>query len=136
MESKHIAKKKAPRCKARTASGARCKARPLVGKAYCFWHDPDKSEDRREAGRTGGQKGRCRTLPPNAPDFSIECAQDVAGLLTRTINQTLRGEIDPKVANAVGYLSGVILRDREQGEIEERIARIEAALEAKEGGGR
>jgi len=52
-------------------------------------------------------------------------------LLSRTVNQTLRGEIDPKVANAVGYLSGVILRAREQGEIEERLAKIEEVLKTE-----
>jgi len=53
-------------------------------------------------------------------------------LLSRTVNQTLRGEIDPKVANAVGYLSSVILRAKEQGEIEERVAKIEEALKTQQ----
>jgi hypothetical protein len=54
----------------------------------------------------------------------------VVELLSRTVNQTLRGEIDPKVANAVGYLSSVILRAREQGTLEERLAKLEEALES------
>jgi hypothetical protein len=63
----------------------------------------------------------------------VSDASSVVESLSRTVNQTLRGEIDPKVANAEGYLSGVILRAREQGEIEERVAKIEEALKTQGG---
>ena len=46
-------------------------------------------------------------------------------LLSVTINQVRRGKLDPKVANAVGYLSGIILKAKEQSEIEVRIKQIE-----------
>lgn len=70
-------------------------------------------------------------MPTGTPDFRATSAESVVKLLSRTVNQTLRGEIDPKVANAVGYLSGVILRAREQGEIEERLAKIEEVLKTE-----
>jgi len=60
----------------------------------------------------------------------VSDASSIVELLSRTVNQTLRGEIDAKVANAVGYLSGVILRAREQGEIEEQLVKIEEVLAA------
>jgi hypothetical protein len=45
-----------------------------------------------------------------------------------TINQVRLGKIDPKVANAVGYLASVHLKALEQGPVQERLARIEASL--------
>ena len=122
-----------PVCHFKKADGQRCHARPLRGGRYCFWHEPTKDKARQEAGRTGGQRGRARTLPAETSDFELNDASSVVELLSRTVNQTLRGEIDPKVANAVGYLSGVILRAKEQGEIEERLAKVEEAMAAKAG---
>jgi hypothetical protein len=134
MESTQAAIQKKLHCRHKGPNGNRCKARPLRGGRYCFWHDPNKSQARKDAGRTGGLQGRRRTLPADIADFSVDSAASVVELLSRTVNQTLRGEVDPKVANAVGYLSGVILRAREQGDIEERIAKIEEALVAQNGG--
>ncbi|MFI5197042.1 MAG: hypothetical protein ACHQJD_00340 [Thermoanaerobaculia bacterium] len=36
-----------------------------------------------------------------------------------------RGEIDTRIANAVGYLAGICLKAFEQGEIEQRLAALE-----------
>ena len=41
-----------------------------------------------------------------------------------------RGQLDPRVANAMGYLTSVLLRSLEQGPIEERLAKIEVTLAA------
>jgi hypothetical protein len=53
---------------------------------------------------------------------------DVSALLGDSINRLRRGELDPKVANAMGYLSSVLLRALEQGSLEERMAKLESML--------
>lgn len=131
MEITQAVIRKRLHCHHKAQSGQRCKARPLRNGRYCFWHDPSKATARKEAGRTGGQRGRARTLPSETADFTVSDAASIVELLSRTVNQTLRGEIDPKVANAVGYLSGMILKAREQGEIDERVAKIEEILKIR-----
>jgi hypothetical protein len=49
-------------------------------------------------------------------------------LLGDSINQIRRGELDPRVANAMGYLASVLLKALQQGPIEERLACLEAIL--------
>ena len=61
--------------------------------------------------------------------------KDISALLGDSINRLRRGELDPKVANAVGYLSSVLLRALEQGPVEERLARLEAVLGKNDAGG-
>ena len=61
-------------------------------------------------------------------DHPLATPKDVSDLLAQSINQLRRGELDPKVANAVGYLSTVLLRALEQGPLEERMAKLEAML--------
>jgi len=76
------------------------------------------------------QPKQVKTLSSDTPNAKIKSADDVVGLLSETINQVRRGEVDPKIANAVGYLSGIILRAREQGDIEERIVELETAVKS------
>jgi hypothetical protein len=67
-------------------------------------------------------------LPPDTPDIALEDASDVSTLITDSINQLRRGQLDPRVANGVGYLASVLLRSLEQGVMEHRIARLESSF--------
>jgi amino acid transporter len=98
--------------------------------------------------------GSLRVAEPDAPEASPEagwpqCCQpihltirwanttDVSAFLCDSINRLRRGQLDPRVADAMGYLTSVLLRSLEQGPIEERLAKIEAnlAANAPEGNG-
>ncbi len=126
-----MTKKKAiKQCEFVKDSGERCRARPLIGSRLCFFHDPDKASALKAAKQKGGRARKAATLPKETPDFEIKSADDVVALLSETISQVRRGEVDPKVANAVGYLSGIILRARDQGDIEERIVELETAIKS------
>jgi len=69
-------------------------------------------------------------LPFDTPDYPLGNATDVSALLSDSINQLRRGQPDPRVANAMGNLTSVLLRSLEQGRVEERLAKIEATLAA------
>jgi hypothetical protein len=109
-------------------NGQRCKAHAITGSASCFFHDPAKAGERAAASKAGGRKHRAATLPATTPDHELETIADVAGLLAATINDVRRGALDPRIANSVGYLSGVLLKAMEQGEVEERLAALEATV--------
>ncbi len=67
-------------------------------------------------------------LPSSAPDAKLETADDAVKLLADTINQVRRGEIDPKIANAVGHLAGLLMRGLKDSETERRLAALESAV--------
>ena len=79
----------------------------------------------------GGRQNRIRTLDGTAPDVNVEDCGDVVVLISETINQVRKGTIDPRVANAVGYLANVLIKAFEQDELETRIERLEALLERR-----
>ena len=96
----------------------------------CVFHDPARAAEGQRARRIGGVN-RSRpavVLPSDTPDHSLASPKDVSDLLAQSINQLRRGELDPRIANAVGYLSTVLLRALEQGPLEERMAKLEAML--------
>jgi len=64
----------------------------------------------------------------NLPAKPLRTVTDVAELLGETINQVRRGELDLRVSNAIGYLSGILLSAIEKGSLEERLAALEAVL--------
>jgi hypothetical protein len=115
-------------CQGRRANGDPCKAHAINGSPFCFFHDPAAAAKRTAARKAGGQKHRAATLAPTSADFPLEAVQDVAKLLADTINHVRRGELDPRVANSVGYLAGILLRAIEQGATEERLAALEAVV--------
>ena len=46
------------RCQATNARGGPCAQRPVSDRPYCFWHDPELEQERRDAVRLGGQNHR------------------------------------------------------------------------------
>jgi hypothetical protein len=100
----------------------------VAGSAFCFFHNPETAAKRKTAQSAGGQGRQITVLPPSAPEAKLEKSQDAVRLLADTINQVRRGEIDPKVANAVGYLTGLLLKALHEAETERRVSALEAAV--------
>lgn len=124
-------KKAANTCAATKRTGTGCQAAVLPGSQFCFFHDPAKAAARRKAQSLGGRGNRMVTLPADAPDVEVEDGADVVKLLGQTINQVRRGEIDPRVANAVGYLANIVLAATGQRELESRIAELESLVKSR-----
>ena len=118
----------ADRCHHVKDDGNQCRATKLRGSKYCFFHDPAKAGERAAAQQAGGRNGRAAVLPPDAPHRRVKTAAEVIDLLSETINQVRTGQLDPKVGNCVGYLSSVILRAIEQGDMAERLAALESIV--------
>jgi len=60
-----------------------------------------------------------------------DALKDAVALISETINQVRKGQVDPRVANAVGYLANVLIKAVEQGELESRLAEVEAAIKGQ-----
>ena len=128
------------KCRATRKDGDPCRAEAQSGRPYCFFHDPAKGEEIRDAKIKGGQAGKLATLAAVKPWLGT--AGDVAvlktvspveliDLLCDTIDDVRLGAIDPKVANAVGYLAGIVVKVQEHEALVERLSAIEEALKAR-----
>jgi hypothetical protein len=117
------------RCEAIKPDRSRCEVAALAESEFCFFHDPARAAERRTAQSMGGKGNRMKTLDPRIPDVKIESSEDVTALLSRTINDVLKGNIDPRVANAAAYLANIMMRAIEQNDHEKRLVRIETLLQ-------
>src|SRR5215510_11615778 len=92
-----------PRCSHISSTGARCNAAPQTGQHFCYFHDPDKQEERLESQRAGGRNRRRPepplVIPPGLPRLSLQTPTDIAALFEETINFVRTGEMDLRVAS-------------------------------------
>ncbi len=128
-ERTHVPTDTSRRCQFQRRDRTRCKAHAHSGLPFCFFHDPALHNQRAAARKAGGiARTRRVVLPAHAPVKSLRTAADIGELLGETINQVRRGEIDLRVSNAIGYLSGILLSAIEKGSLEQRLAALEAVL--------
>jgi len=120
----------ADKCNFRKKNGSRCGANAQPSNGLCVFHDPAQASEGRRARRAGGiaRSRGAAVLPSDTPDHPLANTKEVSAFLADSINQLRRGQLDPRVANGIGYLTSVLLRALEQGPLEERMAKIEAAL--------
>ena len=125
-------------CAHQRPDGARCKARPRQGGAWCAFHDPARAVEQEQARKAGG-KARSRkaaVLPAETPDAPLGTVQDVVAFLAATANRVAKGAIDVKVGNCLGLLCGQLLRALEKRDLEARLEALEAVLKQRNGDGK
>jgi hypothetical protein len=110
--------------------GERCRGRAGPS-GLCVFHDPAVEARRREGRRRGGRQAhrRVAVLPPDGPDFVLASPHDVRECLAAVANATLKGRLDPRVANATCYTLSTLLKSIEGDELARRIERLELAAE-------
>jgi hypothetical protein len=120
----------ARQCEHRLPNGKRCRAHARTNDRFCFFHSASTLADRGRARRAGGvaRSRSAAVLPGDTQDLPLHDTRDVCALLAESINQVRRGQLDPRVANAVGYLASILLGALQQGPLEERLQRLEATL--------
>ena len=119
------------RCTAIAGSGQRCRAIAIAGSDYCHAHHPDRAQARSRAARKGGHRGgrgRPQTDLNALKDRLISLGEDV-----------LEGRVDRQDAATAGHLWNVAigairtaLRAKEVEELEDKIERLEEAIEDKD----
>jgi len=119
------------RCNALKRNGSQCQAAPLPQSTHCFFHDPCKAAERREAQSSGGRMNRMKTLDAETPNAKIQDCRDALALISDTINQVRKGQIDPRVANSIGYLATIAIRSFERNDFETRVEKLEQVINSR-----
>ena len=115
-------------CAFRKEDGQICRAAPVKDGDHCFWHSPEYAEDVAEARRLGGLRRRREVAVSGAYEVNgLETVGDLRRLLVIASLDTLGLENSIARARTLGYLVGVAGKLLETGELEERLAALEAA---------
>ena len=121
---------KQQQCEAFRKDGARCGARALPGRPWCWTHDPAVSDRRRQARATGGKRAaQTRKLNNLRADLS-----DPAALLKFTSNlvqDVLAGRVDVTVGRCALYGISVLRQAIETSELRKRVEDLERILQER-----
>jgi hypothetical protein len=102
----------------------------LIDQEYCFWHSPEHAEEAAEARRLGGFRKRREAAVIGAYDLE---GLDSLTLLQRVLEiallDTLGLDNSLNRSRTLGYLVGIGTRLRQEGETEERLRALEAAVQ-------
>jgi hypothetical protein len=121
-----------PNCQAKKDNRQPCKARAQAGSKFCFFHDPNARDQRREAqSKGGGKRTHSVVFYPPPSDFDLSDPHGVANALTWVANRVIRGELDSRTATAVGYLGDCALRAYNAGSIADRLEALERLQKAE-----
>jgi hypothetical protein len=120
------------KCESRKKNGKRCGADAQTGKNLCCFHDPARVDDGHRDRQAGGvrRSQAAAVLPSDAPDHPLGDTNQVSVLLADSINRLRRGQLDPRVANGIGYLASVLLKGLDQ-RLEERLSCLESVISGK-----
>jgi hypothetical protein len=118
-------------CEGVKDDGSKCRAPARQDSRYCFFHDPAKENERKEAQQRGGRANRATVLRSDAPDVPLNSLKDVVGLYARVINLQLKGEVSPKEASSLGYNFCQLAKLLEASSTEARIAALERAQKGR-----
>jgi hypothetical protein len=120
-------------CSGVTSTGQPCKAAVRSGRDFCWFHDPECTEDRERARRRGGKR-RWKDYLARASIYETTAAgvllylEDVMESLQRP--NLPKGEIARY--RAATYAAAVALKAVEQADLALRIKAVEDALGARE----
>jgi len=129
------------KCKFLKGNGEVCKANPISGSDYCYFHNPEVKESEKHKSRSRGGKLNKHTNADQKKTSPLRLKEikDVTQLLGETIN-TLRKELygtdslmaKVKIANSLGFLSGHLLNALEKSDLEKRLQELEQRLFEKD----
>jgi general stress protein YciG len=109
-------------CKATTASGKLCRAKPHKN-GLCFFHsDPQKAA---ELGRKGGRRNRRTNVAPMQHVAAPESAGDVKRMLAESMAEVRTGKMDPKLGTTLAYIGTSLLKAIEVADIDDRLKKLE-----------
>ena len=104
----------------------------MRGEDFCFWHSPHHVQEVAEARRLGGLRRRREVTVAGAYDFcGLGSVDDIRRLLEVATLDSLSLENSVARSRTLAYLAQTALKLLEVGEVEERLAALEAALSCR-----
>ena len=112
--------------------GQPCRAAPVRGSDFCFWHSPEHTREATEARRLGGLRRRREKITSNVYQFEgLGSVVQIRRLLEIAVLDTLGLENSVARARTIAYLCQVSVKLLETGELEDRVEMLEQTLNAR-----
>ena len=119
-------------CNYRRDSGELCQAAPLRDGRFCLWHDPEHADEVAEAGKIGGSRRKRERTVAVAYDFEgLTNVSSIRRLVEIAVVDTLSLDNSINRNRTLAYLAQSATKLLEVGELDERLAAVEATLKPR-----
>ena len=111
--------------------GARCKGNPCLGSPFCWWHNPQVTDRRRDAQSRGG-RGR-QVKRQTVGQYQVESPHDLLEPLIASLNESFALPNSAAKGRTIANLAGMVLKSLETANLEKRISTLEERTKAVDG---
>jgi hypothetical protein len=110
-------------CTSNTKAGKQCTAPQMSGSDYCYRHNPEiDQETKLQASKAGGKS---KSVLKDAPKAQLRTIQGIVNLLETNTDAVIRGDLDPRVSNAVVQNVNALLKVYELAVVDSRVRKLE-----------
>ena len=119
-------------CSTFNSRGTPCRANPLRESDDCLMHDPEHAEEVAEARKLGGLRKRREVAVIGAYGLDgLDTLEFLQRVLAIALLDTLGMDNSLNRSRTLGYLVGIGTKLRQEGETEERLRALEAAVQGQ-----
>lgn len=116
------------KCEFIKSDGQKCEAYAVKETKFCYFHNPDISDEEKREAQTNGGANRVLTLKEPLPVLPIANQDDAVLLVADTINRVRAGKLDIRTANCLGFLADKLLKALEASQTNDKLEKIERLL--------
>jgi len=119
------------KCEFIKPDGTKCEAYAVKGSEFCYFHNPDISDEEKREAQSNGGKTKALTLKEPLPELVLAEPADTVLLIADTISRVRAGKLDIRTANCLGFLSDKLLKAFEVSQLNGRVEIIERVIQKK-----
>lgn len=109
-------------------NGEQCNANAMGESKFCYFHNPDISDEAKRETQTKGGANRALVVTQPLPTIPLAVPNDAIILITDTISRVRAGELDIKTANCIGFLTDKLLKAFEVAKLNDKAEFIEQVI--------
>jgi len=111
--------------------GTKCEAHAITGSSFCYFHNPDISDQEKREAQSNGGKSKALMLKEPLPEIPLVKPNDAVLLIADTISRVRAGTLDIRTANCLGFLTDKLLKAFEVSQLNGRVEIIEQVIQRK-----
>ena len=116
------------KCEFIKPDGTKCEANAIRDSEFCYFHNPDISDEEKREAQSNGGKTKALTLKEPLPPLALAKPSDAVLLIADTISRVRAGTLDIRTANCLGFLSDKLLKAFETSQLNDRMEIIERVV--------
>ena len=116
------------KCEFIKPDGEKCEAYAVKDSEFCYFHNPDISDEKKREAQSNGGKTKALILKDPLPELVLTTPDHAVLLIADTISRVRAGTLDIRTANCLGFLSDKLLKAFEVSKINDRVEIIERVI--------